>query len=405
MHPSGIAEFLVRRQRVSQEIHGWTDEGGTMRETVAHFGNMANDAYPVVEELQALGEDVQLYVSLPSPVTALPEWELLKFELGEVGGDPYFPKMEVLDRAFKSPEWLHFINLEGGSLSRFRKLRKEMKKYDLIVSHVPFFVYSYLLRTRYIAFEAGAIRYFGHGTTLYQRIRLWLMERSYRHAEIVLMTNPDTIDLCEEHKLNWEFIPFAINMQRYRPMHVGSLGYDNVILCFSRHNWKEKGQDKLIRAFARFVSENKDSLLVLVEWGQDLARSKELVVQMDIQKHVKWIPMMSKPFLVEWINRSTVVADQFNLGSSGTAGFEAMACGRPLIIYLSPPHYNRVYDEFPPILNSQTEDDILRALDFCGDKKARNELGRKSRLWVSEHHGATQVAKKHLAVYERVLAE
>lgn len=373
--------------------------------TIAHFGNMANDAYPVVEELQALGEDVQLFVSLPSPVTALPEWELLGFSLDEVGGDPYFPNMVVLDRDFHPPEWLHFINLEGGSLSRFRRLRKEMKKFDLIVSHVPFFVYSYLLRTKYIAFEAGSIRYFGHGASRYESIRYWLMERSYRYAKLVLMTNPDTIDLCEEHKLNWEFIPFAINMQRYRPMNTESLGYENVILCFSRNNWKEKGQDKLIRAFARFLKEDPDSLLVLIEWGQDLAKSKELVVQMDLQKHVKWIPMMSKPYLVEWINRSTVVADQFNLGSSGTAGFEAMACGKPLIIYLSPPHYNRVYDEFPPILNSQTEEDIFRALKSCADKKARNELGRKSRAWVSEHHDAAQVAKKHLAVYERLLAE
>jgi glycosyltransferase involved in cell wall biosynthesis len=366
---------------------------------------MANDAYPVVEELQGLGEDVQLYVSLPSPVTALPQWELLKFDIEEVGGNPYFPKMEVLNRAFDQPKWLHFINLEGSALSRFRDLRKEMKKYELVVAHVPFFMYSYLLRAKYIAFEAGAIRYFGQGNTLYQRLRLWLMERSYRHAEIVLMTNPDTLDLCEKFDLNWEFIPFAINMQRYRPMKVGSLGYDNVILCFSRQNWREKGQDKLIRAFAKFITENKDSLLILVEWGQDLALSKELVTQMGIQSHVKWIPMMSKPLLVEWINRSTVVADQFNLGSSGTAGFEAMSCAKPLVIYLSPSHYNRVYDEFPPILNAQSEDDILHALDFCTDKKARNELGRKSRLWVSRHHDAVLVAKKHLAVYERMFAE
>ena len=374
-----------------------------MKQTVAHFGNMGNCAYPVVEELQALGEDVQLYVSLPSPVTALPQWELLKFEIGDIGNDPYVPNMEVLNRTFKQPEWLHFINLEGGVVSRFRRLRKEMREYDLIVAHVPFFEYSYILRTKYIAFEAGTIRFFGHGTTLYQKIRLWLTKRSYRHAEIVLMTNPDTLELCEKFKLNWEFIPFAINMQRYSPMKVSSLNHENVILSFSRQNWREKGQDKLIHAFTEFLKQNKDSLLVLFEWGQDLAQSKDLVTQMGIQKHVKWLPMISKPLLVEWINRATVVADQFNIGSSGTAGFEAMACGKPLAIYLSRSHYDRVYDEFPPILNVRTEDEILHALELCTDRKVRNDLGRESRLWVSRHHDARQVAKAQLAIYERIL--
>ena len=375
-----------------------------MKQALAHFGNMANDAFPVVEELQALGENVQLYISLPSHVTALPQWELLKFEMKDIG-NPYAPRMNVLNRGFDQPEWLHFMQLKGDPFSRLGAIRKEMKRYDLIVAHVPFFIYTYLFGAKYIPFEAGTIRYFGQGTRPYQIIRFELMERSYRHARIVLMTNPDTLDKCEKYGLNWEFVPFAINMHRYSPMRVDDLGYDNVVFCFSRQNWREKGQDKLIRAFTRFLKQNKDSLLVFVEWGQDLARSKDLIAQMDIQEHVKWVPLMSKPSLVEWVNRSTVVADQFNLGSSGTAGFEAMACAKPLIIYLSNPHFNRLYDELPPILNARTEDEILHALDVCTDRKARDDLGRKSRLWVSRHHDAAQVAKKHLAVYKRMLAE
>jgi glycosyltransferase involved in cell wall biosynthesis len=373
----------------------------TMKQTVAHFGNMANDAFPVVEELQALGENVQLYISLPTHVTALPQWELLRFEMEEIG-DPYSPNMDVLNRGFDQPEWLHFFRLKGNALSRLNTLRREMRRYNLIIAHVPFFLYSYLFRARYIPFEAGAIRYFGHGTRLQERVRFWLMEQSYRHAEIVLMTNPDTLDLCERYKLNWEFIPFAINMKRYRPMKTEDLGYENVILCFSRHVWWEKGQDKLIRAFASFVKENRDSLLVFSKRGEDLPKSKDLIARVGIQKHVKWIPLISKPYLVEWINAATVVADQFNLGSSGTAGFEAMACGKPLAIYLSRRHFDRLYDEFPPVLDARTDDEILQALNVCTDRKTRQELGRKSRLWVSKHHDAAAVAKKHLAVYERM---
>lgn len=79
-----------------------------------------------------------------------------------------------------------------------------------------------------------------------------------------------------------------------------------------------------------------------------------------------------------------------------------MACGKPLIIYLSNRHFDRLYDEFPPVLNARTEDEILHALNICADRKVREELGRKSRGWVSKYHDAAVVAKQHLAIYKRV---
>lgn len=368
---------------------------------MAHFGNMANDAFPVVEELQALGENVQLHIHKPCHVTALPQWELLRFDVKDIG-DPYHPDWDRLNRDFVKPDWLHFLDLKGNMVGRLNQIRKEIKKYDLIVAHVPFFIYTYLFRRSYLPFEAGTIRYFGEIGLSYKGIRYWVMKRSYQSARIVLVTNPDTLDLCDKYRLKWVFVPFAINMQRYRPVKVNPVdGHENVVFCYSRQNWIEKGQDKLIKAFSRFVKDSRDSLLILVEWGADIAKSKELIAQLKLEKHVKWVPLMSKPSLIEWINRSTVVADQFNLGSSGTAGFEAMACGKPLAIYLSQSHFARVYDEFPPVLNVRTEDEIAHSLEVCSDKKTREEIGRKSRQWVTEHHDSVTVAKRHLEVYER----
>lgn len=375
-----------------------------MNQTVAHFGNLANDAFPVVEELQALGEDVQLYVQKYSHVTALPQWELLKFRAEDIG-DPYRPTWEKLNQDFVKPDWLHFLDLRLNVLSKLRLIRKEMKKYDLIVAHVPFFIYSYLFRRKYIPFEAGAIRYFDGIRISYNSIRSWLMKKSYQHAKIVLVTNPDTLDLCDSYGLKWFFMPFAINMQRYKPMKNEPLNYENVVFCFSRQDWKEKGQDKLIRAFAQLLKEHKDSLLAMVEWGIDLQRSKDMIASLGIEQHVTWFPLMSKPCLVDWINKSTVIADQFNLGSSGTAGFEAMACEKPLIIYLSEPHFSRIYSELPPVLNARTEEEILHFLSLCTDKKTRIELGRRSRQWVSQHHDAAIVAKRHAEIYAKMLGE
>jgi glycosyltransferase involved in cell wall biosynthesis len=362
---------------------------------------MANDAFPVVEELQALGKNVQLYIPSQSHVTALPQWELQKITVKDIG-DPYLPNWERLNQDFVKPEWLHYLDLNANVAVRLGKIIRELRKYDLVVAHVPFFIYSYLARVCYLPFEAGAIRYFDQGKTFYGKFRFWLMKRSYRKAKLVLMTNPDTLDLCERYQLKWAFVPFAINMQRYRPMKVEQLNFENVIFCYSRQNWKEKGQDKLINAFAKFLKDNRDSLLILVDWGVDLARSRNLIASLGIENHVRWVPLMSKPWLVEWINKSTVVADQFNLGSSGTAGFEAMSCGKPLTIFLSRSHFSRLYDEFPPILNAQTEGEILNVLTICADKRTRDEIGHKCREWVAKYHDSAKVAREHLEIYETV---
>jgi glycosyltransferase involved in cell wall biosynthesis len=378
-----------------------------MDKTVAHFGNLANDAFPVVEELQALGEDVQLYVHMQSHVTALPQWELLRFSVEEIG-DPFHPDWQKLNQDFAKPDWLHFLDLKSNFLRKLTAIRNEMKKFDLIIAHVPFFIYAYLLRQDYIPFEAGAIRYFDRRGVSYKGIRSWLMKKSYQNAKMVLATNPDTLDLCDKLRLKWAFVPFAINLRRYRPFKVDPVeGYENVIFCYSRQDWSEKGQDKLMRAFSSFLAADrtKDSLLVLVEWGGDIARSKELTTKLKLGDHVRWIPIMSKPMLVEWINKATVVADQFNLGSSGTAGFEAMACGKPLMIYLSQSHFSRVYDEFPPVLNARTEEEIIHSLEMCRSKKARDEVGQKSREWVAKHHDSGAVAKMHLDLYKRFFNE
>jgi glycosyltransferase involved in cell wall biosynthesis len=378
-----------------------------MDKTLAHFGNLANDAFPVIEELQALREDAQLYVNMQSHVTALPQWELLRFSVEDIG-DPFHPDWQKLNQDFAKPDWLHFLDLKSNVLKKLTTIRNEMRKFDLIVAHVPFFIYAYLLRRNYLPFEAGAIRYFDRSGVSYRGIRSWLMKKSYQNAKMVLVTNPDTIDLCDKHGLNWVFVPFAINLRRYRPFKMDPVeGYENVIFSYSRQDWGEKGQDKLIRAFSSFIGADgpKESLLVLVEWGEDIAKSKELIAKLNLGDYVRWIPIMSKPMLVEWINKATVVADQFNLGSSGTAGFEAMACGKPVLIYLSQSHFSRVYDEFPPVLNVRTEEEIIRSLEMCRSKKARDEVGRESREWVAKYHDSRSVARTHLELYKRFFSE
>jgi glycosyltransferase involved in cell wall biosynthesis len=141
----------------------------------------------------------------------------------------------------------------------------------------------------------------------------------------------------------------------------------------------------------------------MCEWGPDLYETKALVKKLDIEKSVMWLPLMSKPRLIKWYNLSTVVADQFILGSYGTTAPEAMACGKPVIMYLSEKHNLRAFGELPPVLNAKKKDDILKNMLMCTDSKFRSSIGRLSREWVEKHHSPEVVINRHIFLMSKVI--
>jgi len=172
----------------------------------------------------------------------------------------------------------------------------------------------------------------------------------------------------------------------------------------SRQQWNEKGNWMLVEAFKRFHKEYSDSVLVLVDWSLDRKRTRAYVKKLGLEKSVIYLGLMSKPRLIKWYNQSTVVADQFILGSYGTTAPEAMACAKPVIMYLSRRHMLQTFGEMPPVLNARTSEDIYQQLMLCTDKTFLKKQGDLSRRWTIEQHGSKVVGEKHLEIYNRILA-
>jgi glycosyltransferase involved in cell wall biosynthesis len=217
------------------------------------------------------------------------------------------------------------------------------------------------------------------------------------------MTNPDTLDLF--HRFGFEpiFIPFLINTRRYKPEPCDALPFEYVFFMPSRQIWRDKGNDLFVEAFAQFLKEYRDSLLVMVDWGIDKERTKMLVQKLEVQKSVLWVPLMSKPLLVRWYNRSTAILDQVVLGSYGTSAPEAMACEKPVLIYISQKRYLKTFGEVPPVLNVKQPQEILEAMIRCTDSSFRSHIGRLSREWVEKHHSPEVVINRHIFVMSKVI--
>ena len=377
---------------------------------VVNAFNMANDAYMVTKGLRRLGVKAELIVQRPAHVASLPQWEDAEIDLARVG-DLYNPNWDALNEHWKIPEWIHVWNASGSWYLGSRTLRwvgllRMLKPYDLVVGHVPFAKCGILCRKPYIIYDAGWIRYLKMNTPAYRLARL-----GYRRARKIIFTNVDTYEMFLSQGYGpdrLEFSPFAIDTDQYSPR-PGSLGMsgERNLLVFSptRHEWREKGNEKLIKAFSNLARRRPRAQLVLVGWGGDLFSSKKLIDELGIQENVAWVPPMHKKRLIEWYRSADIVADQFVLGAYGTTAPEAMACAKPVLMYAEEQHFRRWHGAVPPVINAGSVDEILEMLHKLEDPAVRSEYGAKGREWVLHQHSLETVAKRHLGIYSEVLEE
>lgn len=379
------------------------------------LGNLANDGYSVAKELRRTGMDVDLAVNTSDFAMAFPEWEE-----GNVSTtvDPYNVNRDQLKDTWVAPSWIRYFDFvnnlprRGHLMSKIRAridVIRMIREYDIVETHVPWYIYAQFSGIPYVVYDAGAIRYFPYRNSFRDR----LARRGYRKARSIMVTNPDTFEIFDSLPyLNPDRIfpvAFAIDPDKYRPVDATELrakyAGDDELMLFSpsRQIWAEKGNDKMIRAYARFGKEFPKSKFVMVAWSLDEQRSKDLVNSLGVQDRVVWIKPVAKNHLIQFYGAADIVLDQFVLGSWGTSTPEAMSCGKPVLMFYKKNYIVRAFGkEEPPILNSFTEDDIYSNLvRLAKDRDFALDVGKRSREWTMRTHHPKLVARQHLDIIEQ----
>ncbi len=368
-----------------------------------------NDGYSVCKGLRKLGVDSDLIIERPSHVASLPQWEDGEVDLSRLG-DPYDPNWDAFE--WPQPDWIRVWDdrklwFPYSRTLRWSSLLLMLRDYDLIIGHAPFAktagLYSKLYRKRYIIFEAGWIRYLPMKWRGYAAAR-----KGYRDAAMILFTNVDTEPmLIEQGYSKIAYTPFAIDTDKYTPSQ--SPPPDTPTFFHpSRQDWPEKGNDRLLRGFAKYVQRNRRAKLVAVEWYQspeDLGKSKQLVSELGIQENVTWVPVMPKGKLIEFYQKSTAVFDQFLFGAFGTTTPEAMSCGRPVVGYVENKYWQKYHAEPPPVLNASSAVEIFDAMVKLEDQQLQVDQGRRGREWIMRNCDCSLVASQQLEVYKKVLEQ
>jgi glycosyltransferase involved in cell wall biosynthesis len=375
---------------------------------IAHIGNMANDGYATVKALRENGFDADLLIDLSDFGMGLPHWEIHSIE-----GDPYKMTISKLND-YPLPEWIKVYSKEKNVFKKASDMFRVARDYDILHCHFPTFNFIQFTKTPFLIYEAGFLRkiqnyYVNEGmkraSPSFSRYPRMNWERlgadAYRKAECVTWTNTDMIDMISHvEKKEQVFIPFAIDEKRYAPRPVEA--HDELrLLNPSRQCWDVKGNDRVLRAFVRFIKAGYKAHLTLVDWGyvEDVSEAKNILSP--VNEHVTWVAPMSKPKLIEAYHDADVILDQFILGGSGTTGYEAMSCGKPLMIYFND-SAAKCYGEAPPCVNVRTEDEILAGLVEMVDGEKRERLGAQGRSFVERHLSEKVVASKLKDVYADV---
>ena len=220
-------------------------------------------------------------------------------------------------------------------LPRFRRL---LSLYDVIIAYSTDGLIPLLAnKSNYIAYEHGTIR-----AIPFQRdVQGRMCALTYAMAGNVVITNCDNIVAAERLGLRrFGFAPHAILETWADGPHGADLRsqllmeHDADFLVFhpSRQHWGserdpnyDKGNDILIKGFASFVKERRPrALLILVEWGQKVAKTRQLIDELGIERRVLWLKPKPIRILAEYIAASNVLADQFTIGAFG--GFCRSVC-------------------------------------------------------------------------------
>lgn len=179
-------------------------------------------------------------------------------------------------------------------------------------------------------------------------------------ARHIFHCQPDLVRFARKLKLGrCTYVPTPIDTEYWRPTKTDRKDGTFTVLHPTWHGWGIKGNDVLIRAFAKFASECNNARLIIVRWQYDFGRSLDLVDSLGIQDRVEITGYMPPAELRRRINCANVVADSFALGVVGMIGLQAMACDRPAICCMNEAEYSDLHDTLPPVLNACDEDSIL----------------------------------------------
>lgn len=298
--------------------------------------------------------------------------------------------------------WLMYLPVLGKIIFRGLTLIRflwQLQKVDIILSFAMYHIVSLLSARPYITLSTGADL---HEIAVEKSIKGWLMKHAFKRARSV-RASFDPISKANAIRLKLGHIdPFLIPwpVPDKPPASSHSEGPIRVFMP-SRQDWCDperallsKRNDFFIRAWARRVREGWDSVLTIVEHGEDVEATRSLVNDLGIADLVQFVPILDQASLQKQIENADLVADQFDQGTPGALALQALASGRALSIYWNESSSAHVFSQVAPVINGNSEKQLFEQLQRFAQRAHLRELGLQGHAWIKREYNHERLRRQ-----------
>jgi glycosyltransferase involved in cell wall biosynthesis len=251
---------------------------------------------------------------------------------------------------------------------------------------------NYLLQDCYIASRLGKKPLIGHAhgsdlrTSLNHFVWSRIVRHNLKHCDKILVSTPDILGTAKRYREDAEYLPNPVNAELFYPKPAVQKGKKKRVLIASDSNWSVKGTDIAIKALSKIKEEVDVSI---IQHGKDFDKTTALASSLGLS--LKILPKALHEKLNEYYWDADVVIDRFRLGSLGVVSLEAIACGRPVVTYVSSEFQE--YRDFP-LKEVCTEEAVASAVE-----RANSDLWEKQHSYVVKNHKSEVLAEKMLEIY------
>jgi len=303
----------------------------------------------------------------------------------------------VNDCAFVGETLLKYLptSIEKEHIKRSRGLWSKTFgiAYRIFRAEADVYHVHYLLQDCYIANRLGKKPLIGHahGSDLRSSLknRVWgrIVRHNLKKCDKVLVSTPDVLGQAKMFREDAEYLPNPVDKELFYPKPATDHDGRKRVLIASDSNWAVKGTDISIRALAKI----KDAVDVsIVAFGIDFAKTVKLANSLGL--HLNVLPKIPHDRLNRYYWNADVVIDRFTLGSLGMVSLEAIACGRPILCYVS-----SVYPENKdfPLQDLRVEEEIAELI-----RNLPPDLWEKEHTYLKRHHDVQAVVTHLESIYQ-----
>jgi len=255
----------------------------------------------------------------------------------------------------------------------------------------------YLLQDCYLALKFGKQPIVGHahGSDLRSSLkhRVWgrIVRYNLKHCDKVLVSTPDILDVAREYRADAEYTPNPVDTNIFYQKPLKQHNGKRKVLIASDSNWSVKGTDLAVKALSKI----RDKVDVsIIKYGVDFDRTMALASSLGLCLNV--LPKVPHNRVNEYYWGADVVIDQFKFGALGMVSLEAIACGRPVVTYVSSKY--DAYRDFP-FRDINTIDRIDEAVRGVPPKLWKAEYD-----YLCRHHKPEGVVEQVNNIYTELLS-